>query len=319
MTPRELDEDDVRIRPGRSSRPRTRIRPTHQDAVAGVVVAVDRGRYTCRLDGELAGAVRAGNLRRTAVVVGDEVRLAGRRSASGDLLRIVAVAERRTVLRRTPDDDDPIERPVVANADLLVVVTSLADPEPNLRLVDRCLVAAFDGGLDVLLCLTKADLSSPTRLLERYGALAVPAVALSRGEPLPVLLERLHARTSVLFGPSGVGKSTLVNQLIPGSNRLTADVGAGGRGRHTSSSAVLLALPGGGDVVDTPGVRSFGLGMVDAARVLAAFPDLSGFAAACPRGCDHVTSVGCALDRAPVEPARLDSVRRLLRARAEPQ
>ncbi len=321
MSPRELDEDDVRVRPGRGSRPRTRLRPSHEDAAGAVVVTVDRGRYRLRLDdGGLLTAVRARELGRRAVVVGDRVALVGDLGGGPDALaRIVRVEERRSLLRRTPDDTDPAERPVVANAELLVVVTSLADPPPRPRLVDRCLVAAYDGGLAPLLCLTKSDLADPAPLLALYEPLGVDAVVTGSDTGVATLSARLRDRVSVLFGQSGVGKSTLVNQLVPDAGRAVAEVSGVGKGRHTSSSAVALPLPGGGTVVDTPGVRSFGLGLVSTERVLASFPDLAEAAQSCPPGCTHAASEpGCALDEAVssgvATAARLDSLRRLLAA-----
>src|SRR5450759_3699717 len=134
-----------------------------------MVVSVDRGRYGCVVDGVDGGmvvtAMRARELGRRAVVVGDRVSLVGDvTAAAGTLARIVRVAPRASVLRRSADDIDPVERVVVANADLLVVVTALADPPPRSRLVDRCLVAAYDGGLTPLLCLTKSDLGDAAAL-----------------------------------------------------------------------------------------------------------------------------------------------------------
>jgi ribosome biogenesis GTPase / thiamine phosphate phosphatase len=154
----------VRVRPSRGSRPRTKDRPSHADADTGVVVAVDRGRYTCRLDGDEVAvvAMKARELGRGSIVVGDRVDIVGDTSGGVDsLARIVRVQPRRSALRRTADDVDPVERVIVANAEQLVVVTALADPAPRTRLVDRCLVAAYDAGLRPLLCLTKADLARP--------------------------------------------------------------------------------------------------------------------------------------------------------------
>jgi ribosome biogenesis GTPase len=320
MSPRELDEDDVRVRPARGSRPRTRTRPAHEEAAAATVVTVDRGRYRLRLaDGGVVTSVRARELGRRAVVVGDRVAVVGELSGGPDALaRIVRIEPRTSLLRRTPDDSDPVERAVVANADLLVVVTALADPPPRPRLIDRCLVAAYDGGLEPLLCLTKADLASPDELLALYQPLGVAAVVTGQGSGVADLAARLTGRVSVLFGQSGVGKSTLVNQLVPDAQRAVGDVSGIGKGRHTSSSVIALELPGGGTVIDTPGVRSFGLGAVTPARVLAAFPDLAEAAAHCPPGCAHLPATpGCALDAAAVSPDRLDSLRRLLVALAE--
>ena len=178
-------------------------------------------------------------------MVGDRVRVVGDVSGEeGALARIVEVQERTTVLRRTADDDDPVERVIVANADQLVVVTALADPEPRPRLIDRALVAAFDARMRPLLCLTKADLADPETLLVTYRSLGVPWVVTQRGGDLTELRERLAGRTSVLIGHSGVGKSTLVNALIPSAHRDVGVVNAvTGRGRHTSTSALMLALP----------------------------------------------------------------------------
>ncbi|GAA4982811.1 ribosome small subunit-dependent GTPase A [Kineococcus glutinatus] len=339
---RRWDEDDVRVRPNpRGSRPRTKERPVHADAVPAVVVAVDRGRCTCLLleaPGALpaAGAprvtaMRARELGRTGVVVGDRVGLVGDVSGQPDTLaRIVRLEERRTVLRRTADDTDPVERVVVANADLLVVVAAVADPEPRSRLVDRCLVAAYAAGMTPLLCLTKTDLRPSREVLGAWAPLGLDTVSTHREQTpeglriagLDALRERLADRVSVLVGHSGVGKSTLVNALVPTAERATGRVNdVTGRGRHTSTSSSALPLPGGGWVVDTPGIRSFGLAHVRPEQVLLAFPDLEPGAAGCPRGCTH-DEPECALDAwvagagaGPAGQVRLGSFRRLLRAR----
>lgn len=146
---KHTDEDDIRSRPNRKgNRPRTNIRPKHEEAVEGMVLTVDRGRLTCLVDDRVVMAMKARELGRKAAVVGDRVAIVGDLSGEKDTLaRIVRIAPRTSVLRRTADDDDPYERVVVANADQLAIVTALADPEPRPRLIDRCLVAAFDGGL----------------------------------------------------------------------------------------------------------------------------------------------------------------------------
>lgn len=323
---REYDEDDVRVRPGRASRPRTRIRPKHDNAVDGFVVAVDRGRYTVSVPGRYLTAMRARELGRKSVVVGDRVGLVGDTTGyPGTLSRIVRIAARASVLRRTADDDDPTERVIVANADQLVIVSSLADPPPRQGFIDRCLVAAYDADVAPLLCLTKADLPAAAaalaELLAYYADLDLPHVTCRPAEPLAELTERLAGRLSVLVGHSGVGKSTLVNRLVPGAGRAVGDVSAIGKGRHTSTSAVALALPGaGGWIVDTPGVRSFGLAHVSAESLLHGFPDLAPGALDCPAGCDHTEGApGCGLDvlvaAGKASAQRLASYRRLLASR----
>jgi len=339
MAERRYDESDVRIRPGRGSRPRTKQRPEHADAHTGLVTGVDRGRYAVLVDPGGAQtalvAMKARELGRDRVVPGDLVDVVGDTTGgTGTLARIVRIRPRRTLLRRTADDTDPVERVIVANADRLVVVVALADPEPRTRMIDRCVVAAYDAGMDVLLALTKADLADAAPLTDLYRPLGVEVVATRReGERiigLDDLAAALAGRMSVLVGHSGVGKSTLVNALVPDARRATGVVNAvTGRGRHTSSSAVALRLPTPGAatwVIDTPGVRSFGLAHVEVAHLLAAFGDLADVADTCPRGCTHAADApDCELDawlaHAPddetraARAARVDSFRRLLAAR----
>ena len=314
-------------RPRRRTRPRTKERPTYDDAVAGTVMTVDRGRFTLLVEGVTVMAMKARPLGRKGVVVGDRVRVVGDASGTvGSLARIVEVSERETVLRRTADDDDPVERVVVANADQLVVVTALADPEPRPRLIDRALVAAFDAKMRPLLCLTKSDLADPETLLSTYRSLGVPWLVTRKGGDLSELRAALRDRTSVLVGHSGVGKSTLVNALVPDADREIGHVNAvTGRGRHTSTSALMLALPdGAGWIVDTPGIRSFGLAHVQPEDLIEAFPDLDEMTEDCPRGCTHGTDEPeCGLDeaitRGEADPDRVESFRRLLAARSAPE
>ena len=303
MRPGDYDESDVKVRSGRGSRPRTKTRPEHADAEAAMVVSVDRGRWGCVLGGRpdrRITAMRARELGRTPIVVGDDVDLVGDLSGRTDTLaRIVRRCERRTVLRRTADDTDPTERVVVANADQLLIVVALADPPPRTGLVDRALIAAYAGGLTPILCLTKTDLAPPEPFAEQFVDLDLTVVTAGVDDPLLAVADLLAGKITVLLGHSGVGKSTLVNRLVPEADRAVGEVTEIGRGRHTSTQSVALPLEGSGWVVDTPGIRSFGLAHIEPDDVLMAFSDLAEAIGDCPRGCGHMgppADPECALD-----------------------
>ena len=315
-------EDDVRVRANRKgSRPRTKQRPEHEDAVDGLVLTVDRGRYRCLVDEghkkreRTVIATTAREMGRKSVVVGDRVSLVGDVSGEpGTLARIVRVAERSTLLRRSADDSDRIERIIVANADQLCVVVAAAQPEPRPRLIDRYLVAAFDAGISPIVMITKTDLASAAPIRELVASLEVPVFESALGdEPDPEFRAMLTDHVTVMVGHSGVGKSTLVNALVPKAGRATGHVNqVTGRGRHTSSSSVALrvedASGADGWIIDTPGVRSFGLGHVDSDSVFKAFPGIAEVVAECPRGCTHRAGApDCELDEA-VTDGRLDEV-----------
>ncbi|HEY2044214.1 MAG TPA: ribosome small subunit-dependent GTPase A [Jatrophihabitans sp.] len=323
---RRLYEDDVRQRPTRrGSRPRTKHRPAHEDAAEGMVLTVDRGRYTVLLTGSdlRLTTMRARELGRTAIAVGDRVEVVGDLTGDHDTLaRIVRVAERQTVLRRTADDNDPYERVIVANAEQLLIVTSLADPPPRYGLIDRCVVAALTAGIEPLLLLTKADLAPPDDVVRNYAELDLPFVVTQRGGDLDAIRALLDGKMTVFVGHSGVGKSTVVNALVPGAGRSTGVVSGVGKGRHTSTSAVAFPLPAplDGWVIDTPGLRSFGLAHVTAQDMLWAFPDLEDGAVRCPGSCEHLSAAdGCTLDAwvaaGNSSPDRLAAFRRLLVSR----
>ncbi|MBS1675538.1 MAG: ribosome small subunit-dependent GTPase A [Actinobacteria bacterium] len=328
----DFDESRIRVRPNpKANRPRTKRRPAHSDAEIGRVLGVDRGRYQVLLgegtpEERMLTAARARELRRTPIVTGDAARVVGDRSGEdGTLGRIIGIVERTSLLRRSADDTDQVERVIVANADQMLVVVAAADPEPRERLVDRYLVAALDAGIRPLLVVTKTDLADPAEFLRHFEGLDLRVFTSARGEmPVEEIGSALVGHSTVFVGHSGVGKSTLVNALVPGAGRATGHVNeVTGRGRHTSSSTVSLRYvspAGSGWVIDTPGVRSFGLGHVDPQNILAAFTELAAIAEDCPRGCTHRSDAeDCALNEAaadgrlgPAGLARLESLQRLL-------
>ncbi len=325
MRPGDYDESDVKIRSGRGSRPRTKTRPEHADAKPAMVVSVDRGRWGCVLDGDpdrRVTAMRARELGRTPIVVGDDVDVVGDLSGRTDALaRIVRRGPRRTVLRRTADDTDATERVVVANADQLLVVVALADPPPRTGLVDRTLIAAYAGGLIPILCLTKTDLAPAAPFAEQFADLDLTVITAGRDDPLDAVAHLLVGKITVLLGHSGVGKSTLVNRLVPEADRAVGEVTDIGRGRHTSTQSVALPLNNSGWVIDTPGIRSFGLAHIEPDDVMRAFSDLAEAIEDCPRGCGHLgppADPECALDTL-TGPAvrRVTAARRLLAALRE--
>lgn len=329
----EFDEADIRVRPNpKANRPRTKRRPAHADARIARVLGVDRGRYTVLIDEDgpeehTALATRARELRKQPIVTGDRARVVGDTTGDdGTLSRIVGIEDRSSLLRRSADDTDQVERVVVANADQMLIVVAAADPEPRPRLVDRYLIAALDAGIHPLLVVTKTDLADPSGFLAHFEGLDDLEIFTSGRSSMPVdeIGTRLVGHSTVFVGHSGVGKSTLVNALVPSADRATGHVNeVTGRGRHTSSSTVSLRYLGDGGrgwVIDTPGVRSFGLGHVDPANILKAFTDLAAIAQECPRGCTHLPDApDCAIVEAVAEgrlgergAARLDSLQRLL-------
>jgi ribosome biogenesis GTPase len=324
----EYTEESVRQRPNpKANKPRTKTRPEYKNALAGRVFSVDRGRYGVWVDENTPQerqliATKSRDLGKYSVVTGDWVDLVGDLSGDdGSLARIVRVHDRTTLLRRSADDTDAVERIIVANADQMLIVVAAANPEPRTRLVDRYLVAAFDAGIHPILCITKTDLQNPAEFLANFAGLDLEVIQ-TRSDDVAVeaISARLQDHTTVAVGHSGVGKSTLVNALVPDANRAVGRVNdVTGRGRHTSSSTVSLRI-GSGWIVDTPGVRSFGLGHIDPSNILRSFSDLAALAEACPRGCTHLPDApDCAIiegiaagELGEFGEARLESFQRLI-------
>lgn len=307
MTPREYDESDARIRPSRTTRRRSKDRPSHDSSVTSLVISVDRGRSGCFVEDPDKGdrvvvGMKARELGPKSVVVGDSVEIVGDISGQeGTLARIVKVNERKNSLSRTVDDAAKLERTIVANIDQLLIVVASANPEPRRGLIDRFLVSAFIEKIHPIIVVTKVDVAPVPEFMERYAALGVDIVTTSsksdnRDAEVAEISALLQNKVSVLVGHSGVGKSTLINDLVPDAGRLTGDVNdVTGRGRHTSSSAIALPLQSGGWIIDTPGIRAFGLAHRNPRDIVNAFPDLAEAASTCMSHCSHAEE-SCALN-----------------------
>jgi ribosome biogenesis GTPase / thiamine phosphate phosphatase len=313
----EWEEDHHLLAERRRSHP---LSEAAKQVVAGYeegrVVAVDKGQVHVLYEGEVLPARFAGGMRGTKVVVGDRVRVKPPRHET-DEARIVDLLERRTVLRRSADDAEDDERVVVANADTVAVVLAADYLDVGARFLDRVLVAASTGGLDPALVINKVDLVEDRAVVDevadRYASIGVDVRVTSAetGEGLPELEQLLTGCWTAFTGHSGVGKSSLFNLLVPEAGRDVGEIGRYG-GRHTTVAAVAMHLPSlDAWLVDTPGVRSFGLGAVDARQLPQHFPELREL------GCDlddclHEGEPGCRLEDADIHQARLDSYRRLL-------
>ncbi|HSJ74159.1 MAG TPA: ribosome small subunit-dependent GTPase A [Miltoncostaeaceae bacterium] len=246
-------------------------------------------------------------------VAGDRVEM----RAGGERPALVGIAPRRTLLVRG-QGPDRTPRPLAANADLLIVVSSVVRPAMRPTLIDRYLVVAELGSLAPALLVTKADLPHDERelraVLARYEAVGYPAVVGSAKDPALVgrVRELIGDRTAVLAGPSGVGKSTLTRALTGVERAVGAVSRKAGTGRHTTTDPRLIPIPGGGAVVDTAGVRTFHLPRLSREELEAGFPEIAQAAGGCRfRGCAHDGDAGCAVPGR-VSAERLDSYRRIL-------
>ncbi|MBD8731993.1 small ribosomal subunit biogenesis GTPase RsgA [Pseudomonas sp. CFBP 13710] len=274
------------------------------------------------LEGEQTGQVCRCYLRANlpALVTGDKVVW---RAGNQGIGVIVAQLPRSTELCR-PDSRGQL-KPVAANVDLIVIVFAPM-PEPHANLIDRYLVAAEHAGIHPLLLLNKADLideqNAPAlnALLAVYRQLGYPLLEVSahQGDGMQQLQARLDGHISVFVGQSGVGKSSLVNSLLP---EVQARVGAlsewSGQGTHTTTTARLFHFPGGGELIDSPGIREFGLGHVSRADVEAGFIEFADLLGTCRfRDCKHDREPGCALlaalDDGRVQQQRMNSYRSII-------
>jgi ribosome biogenesis GTPase len=283
----------------------------------GMVLSREGNQYRVHtLEGEVTATLRGKAKRQEErAVAGDRVRL--EQSATG--WAIAEVAPRRNILeRRVPGGRGT--RPIAANLDEVYVMAAAANPEPVWQLLDRLLVLAEANDLPAALIVNKLDLDPGTALIARMqrAGYDVFPVCVKTGRGLGPLFARMHQAVSVVTGPSGVGKSSLLNALQPGLGLRTGEISVRiGRGTHTTVSATLIPLEGGGALVDTPGFSDVGLWGLDPRGLIQCFPDLRGAAEACRfPDCRHLTEPDCAVregaEDGTFEPSRYDSYRVLL-------
>jgi len=253
---------------------------------------------------EVRGAVLARNLKTgrddrhtNAIAVGDEVEV---EDSGPGALRVVARRPRRSFLERATGDRDGKTQVVAANAARAVIVSSVAEPPFRPGLVDRWALLARRGGMTPVLCLNKSDLATPEEAARAIAEAAIPLEAVTVSATTGAGIDRLQAMlahsVSVLVGHSGVGKSTVLRCLVPGADALTGEISAKNRkGRHTTASARLYALPEGGVVVDTPGVRSVPLGHTEPSEVAAVFAEIANAPPCRFRSCTHRSEPGCSV------------------------
>ncbi|MGH7554622.1 MAG: ribosome small subunit-dependent GTPase A [Longimicrobiales bacterium] len=284
----------------------------------GTVLGAVGGTYQVRLDrGDVVDAVLRGRLKlvqRTGngVVAGDSVQVL----QQDETYTIENVAERRSQLaRRAPGRGGRRAKVIVANIEQIVIVFAAKSPDPRWRMLDRFLVVAEANSLHALIILNKVDLleGEAAGVLCAYesAGYAVVRTSVRTGQGMPEVRERLCGHWSVLTGPSGVGKSSLLNALQPGLGLRVAEIGVASRkGRHTTVSARLIPLDCGGYVADTPGLRELGLWGIERDELRDLFPEFRGLSDECRfgRSCSHVHEPQCAV-RAAVGSGAIDRER----------
>jgi len=290
------------------ARKKKKAEPDEKLECDSLVIGVTPGGCIVAGIGEQAGTTRLCHTK-ISVAPGDKVAIRHE--------KVACVAPRRTTLSRSEPGNANRERVIAANIDILVIVAAITDPPFRPALVDRYLVAAARGGIQPILCLTKTDLDADTAAADVYRDAGVPVVhcSIKNGTGIDELRGLLAGSLAVFAGHSGVGKSSLLNAVAEEERARTGAVGGvSGKGRHTTTSSKLHELPNGARIIDTPGIREFGLGAVTPDELRGAFPEIA--ACSCRfRDCQHKTEPGCgvlaALEAGEIARARYASYLRI--------
>jgi ribosome biogenesis GTPase len=296
---------------------------TEEPLVDGLIVTAQsglfevetaRGLYTAQLRGRLKESDASTDL----AALGDRVKV---RLLDHGQAVIEEVAERTRVLSRQAPARDR-EQIIVANPDQVFFVMACADPPPNPRMLDRLLVAAEREGIPAIICANKLDLVDERdcrAVFDRYPPIGYPVLYTSAklGSGIDKIRERLQDHISVFAGPSGVGKTSLLNAIQPGLALRTGTIREGTRkGKHTTVSLKLVRLDSGGYIADTPGVKAFALWDIEPEELDAYFPEIRDRVANCSfSDCSHLHEPDCAVleavGRGEIDPGRYDSYRRM--------
>lgn len=273
----------------------------------GRIVKGIGGFYYIKTETELIECRARGVLRNLGVtpLVGDYVELELDRAGNPALSKVL------------PRKNELI-RPAVSNLDQIIIVAAVCSPDPDPVLLDKMLVAAEVRNIPAVICFNKTDLLSEQALISSYEASGYPVLCVSAetGLGMEKLSEILKDKTSAFAGNSGVGKSSLLNRILPNADLETGSVSKIERGRHTTRHTELMELPGGGYVMDTPGFGSFEIDRMEQTELKLYFPEFTSYEEECRfRGCNHAGEPDCAVEEAAKEgkisSLRLDSYRKL--------